>query len=399
MSTAVAKTVGVTPQKQQVSITPTMRAEAEMKLKKAKVQLAINHPFFSSILMRRKIQLLDNLPTACIDARGTISVGTMFINGLNVPQVMFLLAHEVMHYAMMHHIRRGWRNPRAWNIAGDKVINDILETSNVGQRIDGGTYQAGAKAFAAEQLYQEDPDAGEGGGAYQAGEGFDDLDGSGGSPLDESEIREIEAQVRIEVAQANHTAKQRGNAPVGLERLIEDIINPTTPWHILLERFMTGFVNADYSWRRPRRSTYAHGLYLPSSNKVPSMGPVVIQVDESGSIGAEELKHFAGHINRILETCRPEKVIVLHTDTHVAKVEEYELDDLPITLKAYAGGGTDMVAGIRWCEANGVEPDVFVCLTDGYTPWPDKEPAFPLAWLITTDEKAPVGETIKYEIC
>jgi predicted metal-dependent peptidase len=58
-----------------------------------------------------------------------------------------------------------------------------------------------------------------------------------------------------------------------------------------------------------------------------------------------------------------------------------------------------MTAGIRWCEENDVMPDVFICLTDGYTPFPDKEPAFPTVWLITSkDVTSPVGTTIYYEI-
>jgi predicted metal-dependent peptidase len=87
------------------------------------------------------------------------------------------------------------------------------------------------------------------------------------------------------------------------------------------------------------------GLYLPSADKKPAMGTMVVQIDESGSIGNDELAHFAGHLNKMLETCTPERLIVLHTDTRVAKVEEFTVEDFPVKLKSYAGGGKMNVAG------------------------------------------------------
>lgn len=203
----------------------------------------------------------------------------------------------------------------------------------------------------------------------------------------------------MSVAQAKAVAKQRGNMPGALERMVESIINPITPWYELLERMMTSFIKADYSWSRPNKRHIGAGLYLPSSGKTPNMGTVVIQSDESGSISPDELEHFKGHISKIIETCRPEKVIVLHTDTEVHEhVDEYTMDDLPLAFKAHGGGGTDMRAGVQWCVDQGIDPEVFVTLTDMYTPFPETDPGFPLVWLATTDTVAPIGDTIRYVV-
>ena len=57
-----------------------------------------------------------------------------------------------------------------------------------------------------------------------------------------------------------------------------------------------------------------------------------------------------------------------------------------------------MTAGFKWCEDNGVSPDVFICLTDGYTPFGEVQD-YPVLWLITTqDIAAPHGETIFYDV-
>lgn len=379
------------------SITPAMRAQAETVLKKAKVRLAIDHPFFSTMLMKSEVVLDDGIPTACVNARGHIRVGTAFASQRTIQEMMFVLAHEIMHPSLMHFSRRKHRDAYEWNVAGDKVINDILVEAGF-TKIDGCIYQQGASAHTAEDLYQEPPGGGGGKGQYQPGTGIADMDDS--EPMDEATAKEVEEQWRVTVAQAKNVAKATGKMPAGLEKMVDKIISPITPWHKLLERFMTSLVKGDYSWRRPNKKFIHGGLYLPSHNMLPQMGTVVIQSDESGSISDREREHFAGHINKILETCRPEKVIVLHTDTRVHKqVDEYTLDDLPIKFKTYCCGGTDMRAGFEWVEKNLCEqPDIFITLTDGYSPWPDKPTPYASVVLCTTDTEVPFGEVIRYEI-
>lgn len=381
------------------------RNQATLTIKKAKVQLALHHPFFATLLMKAKVTLDDSVPTACVNAHGHIRVGTGFATTITVQQMMFLLAHEVMHPALLHFSRRGTRNPFGWNVAGDKVINDVLTSAGL-QTIPGGVCQPGASKFFAEELYQQDPEGdsakigkGEGnssGSGYDPGNGLDDMDPTG---MDEAQERQCEETWRVNAAQAKAVAKQRGAFSSNLERMVEAIINPITPWYELLERMMTSFIKSDYSWSRPNKRHIGAGLYLPSSGKALSMGVVVIQSDESGSITPAELEHFKGHISKIIEVCRPEKVIVLHTDTVVNEhVDEFTTDDLPLDFKAHGGGGTDMRAGIQWCVDQGIEPEVFITLTDMYTPFPKEDPGFPLIWLATTDTVAPIGETIRYVV-
>lgn len=371
-------------------VTPDVRTKAEVNLRKARVHLVMHQPFFASIALRRKITIDDNTLTAFITPRGEITLGTAFTASLSVPQTAFVLAHEAMHYAMLHHVRVGVRNKRAANIAMDKVINDLLIEEQMTPP-ENGVYQQGASAYAWEQLYQEPTDdERQQQGDYTAGEGTDDL-GDGPAP-DAQQVEEI----KQELTQAAQAAKAQGKLPVGVSKLVQGIINPPTPWFQLLERFMLYHVKEGVSFHRPNKRFVCHDLYMPSQGIKPRLGVVVIQVDESGSVCANELAHFAGHVNRIIEACNPERVIVLHTSSHVAEVEEFTTDDLPIGFKQHTSGGTDMHAGIRWCIEEGIEPDVFVCLTDGYTPW-GTSPMFPVAWLITSHQVAPYGKTIHYE--
>jgi predicted metal-dependent peptidase len=379
-----------------VTVTAVEKAAALNNIRKARVKLVLHQPFLASIVLKRTIELDDDVPTAYCTAGGKIVCGTRFVSKLTVAQTVFLLAHEAMHYAMMHHIRRGWRKPRPANIAMDKVINDILVASKCGDPIPEGVFQAGAREFAWEQLYDEQGEEGGDDGPYEPGNGNDDLSPEGINDVDEEQI----AEIRRELIDARTAAKKEGNMPAGLEKLVEDIVNPKTPWYQLTERFMLQLIKAGVSWRRPNKKYMAQDdeIYLPSYDKEPRMGTLVIQSDESGSIDVVTTTHWNGHINALIEACKPERVIVLHTDTVVAKAEEFEADDLPIVFKTYAGGGTDMTAGFKWCEDNAVTPDVFVCLTDGYTPFGEPQD-YPVLWLITTEDvAAPHGETIFYDV-
>lgn len=371
-----------------------MAVKAEDLIQKAKVQLVLHHPFFASTVFKRPITISSTMPTACIDLQGRITMGRYFVESLSVPQTIFLLAHESMHYILLHGMRRKWRKPKAWRIACDKVINDILIASGVGEPPGDGVFQDNARNFTAEQLYSEEQG---GSGDYSPGTGNDDLSDDG-APENEAEAQALEEDIRQELAQAMQAAKTCGKMPKGLERIINEIINPPTPWHVLLERFMTSYINAGTTWARPNKRLL-EVAYFPSHNKKPTIGTVAIIGDSSGSIGQKEIAHFVGHMNSILESCLPEKVLFLHCDSSVHQVDEFTADDLPLVLSTIkGGGGTDMGAGIRWLQEQGVEPDVCVVLTDGFTPWPETPAEFPVAVLCTTDVAVPYGEVIRYKI-
>jgi predicted metal-dependent peptidase len=139
-------------------------------------------------------------------------------------------------------------------------------------------------------------------------------------------------------------------------------------------------------------------MYMPSVARQPAMGEVVVQIDVSGSISRQELAYYNGHLSRIVEQCRPTKVHVLYTDTSVVRHDEFEQDQ-ELKLEFYSGGGTDMEAGFEYIDERGISPNVFICLTDGYTGFnTDNEPAYPVVWCISSDVTAPYGEVIHFEM-
>jgi len=373
--------------------------ELQRKVAKAKSLLILDHPFFGTGCSKRPIIYTDTVPTAAMSGTGQMYMNPEWCAPLTVRQLMFLLAHEALHYMLCHSLRRGARNPRAWNIAADKVINDTLIDAGVGDFIDGGVTLDGARNMAAEELYDEDdgnkigpPDE-----PYGIGDDIGDPVDENGQPLDDATIHQLEAQAKIDAIQATKAAKAVGKLPGSIERLIDQLVNVTTPWHDILERYMSSKIKDGYSWQRPNRRFIARNIYIPGTDYTPKMGELVIAVDMSGSIGQDEINMFNGHINRILETCNPELVTVLYFDTAIADVEEFTADDMPISIQAKGGGGTSFKPVFDWIDLRDREPECVVFLTDGYGDQSTFSSSHDTVWLTTGTTDFEWGTVIKFE--
>ena len=372
--------------------------EVQRKVSKAKALLILDHPFFGTAVSRRPIQYGDEVPTAGMSATGQIMLNPEWVEPLTVKEIMFLLAHEAMHYMLSHALRRQHRDHRAWNVACDKVINDTLIDAKVGTFIDGGVTLEDARFGASEQFYDEnDDDIGDGG----IGEDVGDIVDENGQPLDDATVQQLQTQAKIEAIQNAKLAKQTGKLPESIERLVEEMINVVTPWHEKLERYMSAKIRDGYSWNRPNRRFVGQGMYLPGYDYVPRMGEVVIAVDTSGSLNSQELALFQGHINRIVDTCTPEKITVLYCDYAIGGTTEYTPDDLPIVLKPVGGGGTSFKPVFKWLDSYDGDVECLIYFTDG---WGDQDELDQLSitgkidtvWLTTDKEDFPFGEVITF---
>lgn len=383
------------------TVCPVEMLELERKVGKAKALLILDRPFYGMAVSKRPIIFTDTVPTAAMSAVGQMYLNPAWCGKLTVRQLMFLLAHEGMHFMLGHSLRMGARKSTAWNVACDKVINDLLTHDKVGDPIEGGVYMDGARQFAAEQLYDEDDEGEDGNGPPDDPRGIGNDVGppeaGDGTPLDEATRANIEAQTKIELIQNAKAAKAIGKLPGSIEKIVDDLVNVSTPWDVILEPYMANKVPDGHSWKRPNRRFIAQGLYLPGSDNKPTMGPVVLAVDASGSVGDVETAEYNGHINRIMETCNPESMTVIYCDTYVQAVEEYTVEDLPIKIKVPGGGGTSFKPVFDYIDDNDIDPEVVIYLTDGYGDQDDFTSTHETIWLTTHNENFSWGKVIKFE--
>lgn len=377
------------------------------KLDRARTKLVLDHPFFASILMRHPLQEDHSIPTFAVTQRGRILYNPTAIEHLSVGQIVWGLAHECGHIMGLHFPRMGKRDRKRWNWAGDAWINDMLAEAKIGEPIPNTVHFPGGYRETVENLYELAPeDWGDGGGGGGGGgnnngglvQGPDFIDDPEGPPS-ESEIREIETRTKIEIAQATQAAKVRGKLPAAIEKIVSEILYVKTPWYEYLEQWCTARTNTEWTWSRPNRRYIGQGIILPSQLSQCQMGELVVQVDISGSISRKEVAYWNGHLSRIVELVRPEKVHLLYVDTRVARHDEFEVGEEP-RVEFFTGGGTDMRAGFYFISKQGIEPDAHIVLTDGYTPFPSRVD-WPTFWCISSEginAPAEAGMSVHFEM-
>ena len=100
----------------------------EQKLTKAKSLLIMSEPFFGSLVLR--LPLEEDTKTKTMVTNGkSIRYNPKVINDASVQEVQGMLAHTVMHPALLHHTRRNGRDADKWNKACDYVVDSILNKS------------------------------------------------------------------------------------------------------------------------------------------------------------------------------------------------------------------------------------------------------------------------------
>jgi predicted metal-dependent peptidase len=393
--------------------TPTSR-----RIQKARTALVLDHPFFGSLLFRLKDCECRSIQTMATDGL-SLYYNPDFVETLNAATLAGTLAHEVMHPALHHHVRRSGRDPKRWNMACDYAINPLLIEAGLNLP-EGVLLDNRFRGMSAEQIYNlldseaqqdsgsEDEEAESGADKSNAaqspgGEANEPsapmTEGGIGQVLDapvpDTETRTIEEQARewdIAVNQATTVARHAGKVPAGLKRTLEGATESGVDWRELLRRHWSETIPADYSWMRPNRRHLWTGLYLPGVMR-EGIGEVAIAVDCSGSVSARQLRLFEAEVRSILEDQRPERVYVLYFDAVVHKVETYEAGQR-INLNPVGGGGTEFGPCFEWLDARGIRPQTVVFLTDLYGSFPPSAPSYPVLWASTGSQKAPFGEVI-----
>ena len=407
----------------------------EQKIVRARTQLLLRQPFFGTLCLRLKM-ISAPVPTMATDGR-RILYGPAFVESLTPAELEGVLAHEVMHCALAHHCRRGNRDRRGWNEAADYATNPILLKNNFvlpqGALVDpaydglsaediyaqliknsdagagqssnsqagsGGQGQQGGSAASSSTPAQSSnaPGTGRSGmpveGSYGPGGIGEVLDATDdqGDPVSPAEIVRLQHEWGIAAEQAVRMAKACGHEPASVERALTAVRESRQAWREILRDFVASTNASDYRWSPPNRRHIAAGLYLPSIHR-SGVGPIVIAVDTSGSIGDEELAQFAGEISSIADDAQPEVIHVVYCDAAVQSSQDFKAGDT-IQLEPKGGGGTDFRPVFRWVEEQQLQPTCLIYLTDlccySYPPAPD----YPVLWATDSRRTAPFGETL-----
>jgi len=396
----------------------THETPTSLRIQKARTSLILDHPFFGSLLFRLKGRECRSIQTMATDGV-SLYYNPDFVETLNSAMLAGTLAHEVMHPALHHHVRRSGREPKQWNQACDYAINPMLVDAGLSLP-EGVLIDDRFRGMSAEQIYnmleteaeqgsdleddeKESPGEGSNNEQTLAGKANEPsapvTEGGVGQVLDapspDEETPTIEEQAReweVAVSQATTVARQAGKIPAGLNRTLDGAAEASVDWREMLRRLWSDTIPADYSWMRPNRRHVWAGLYLPGVMR-EGVGDVAIAVDCSGSVNARQLRLFEAEVRSILEGQRPQRVYVLYFDAEVHDVQTYEAGQR-VDLKPVGGGGTEFAPCFDWLDEHGIRPQTLVFLTDLCGSFPPSAPAYPVLWASTGSRKAPFGEVI-----
>ena len=172
----------------------------------------MDEPFIGTLLCRLIIKERNDIPTMATEGKH-IFYNREFVESLSLDDLKFVMMHEVYHCAFFHHTRRGYRDPKLWNIAGDYAINPILVNSGR-KMLESGLYDKKYDGWSAEKIYDDILDNAE--IVEMAGNMEGDCGGTG-IFVDASETEagraESEADWNQRIVAAVESAKMRGTVP------------------------------------------------------------------------------------------------------------------------------------------------------------------------------------------
>lgn len=369
---------------------------------KAKSQLLLHYCFFSTLLLQRPIIEDKQIPTMCTDGK-EFRYNPEFVESLSVQELMGVFVHEILHVILEHMLRRGVRDKERWNVAADYVVNLLVRDQNL-QLPKMALLDDQYKNMGVEQVYNKLPASKiiKLPSGWNIG-GCEDMKGKQGQGLSEEGIEEASKELKAAIKQAALVAKMAGKLPAGLERMLDDLLNPIIPWREVLAKFLTLHVLQDVTWRLPNPRHVPQGIFLPKIGE-PQIGDLVFVVDTSGSITDQDLVDLMSEVRGILMTFPNKSFWLLGCDTHVASAQELTFQDE--IQRPKGGGGTSYVEPFKWVDKEGLEPACLIYLTDGEcNSFPNKNPDYPVLWVLTNDpsyykgtwDNPPFGDVIKME--
>lgn len=365
---------------------PKIDAEARERLVTARISLLMKHSFFGNLATRLQLINADEwCPTAATDGK-YFYYNSRFIMMLKQPEVVFLVAHEVLHVVYDHMDRRGDRDPQLWNIADDYCVNADLKKHRVGEFITTVPclYDHKYADMPAEEVYDilyenaekisidqlaemllDEHLEGEGEGSGE-GDGEGEENKKGPVKMSKEEKDQLKQEIKEAILNSAQAAGA-GNTPAGVQRMIKQFTNPVMPWSDLLNTNLTSTLSSDYSFQRVSRRSWHMDAILPGM--IPGeMIDVDIFLDMSGSIGYDQGTAFLSEVKSIMETFTNYVLRVHCFDTQVYNYAEFTSDNLE-DIEEYeimGGGGTDFDCIFNYLKEEGRVPNRLIVFTDGY---------------------------------
>jgi predicted metal-dependent peptidase len=355
----------------------------------ARLQLVDAQPFYAAILQNCLFSWNEQIGTAAVglDPKGYIHllVSPTFWDSLTEEHRVGLLMHEMLHLSLDHFGRGVDLDKKLANIAQDIALNQyipiaLLPTGGLLPEKFGFSNGLSFEQYylkllesksTASNLEPLDNHEGIPGLCEISGQAGD---GQGENPSDLK--GEIMRATVSDVLKKAAKAVGRGNVPSHFKERLDHIEKQDAKgqWKTILKRYMGRHLSSEIESTRSRPNRRM-GLRSPGNRRLDEP-KILIAIDESGSMGHDQILEVTAEIKSILKNLS-EKTEVVHFDTSIAHVEK--LTRITEVVR-HAFGGTSFNCVIE--HARKVRPDLLVILTDGEGDLTEK-PTCPIMWVLT----------------
>jgi predicted metal-dependent peptidase len=375
-------------------------------------------PYLAGLAAQASVDLDARVPTMGVFESGRMVANPAFVARLDEADLLFVVAHELLHLALRTHRRALGADRMQFNVAHDYIINDLLRDALGTTRIPaGGLDMPGARLRSAEEVLLEmrrqarargdgddaprrmwrmgDPgDAGAGG--ERPGDGGEDGDvlaeatereWFGGDRATQRErARAIEEAARRGVAIARATGALSGSLLARMGLLPGgsggDVDAERGAWRVppglALQRWIESVAAGARSFERaPRRASPDPDVVLPGRRREGAL--LVVVLDTSGSM-VDSLGRALGALADACDALGIDRVRLVQCDAAVTGDELVEPADLA-RRRLDGWGGSDMGPALHHLAADPTVRAVVV-LTDGEVCVPDERWPYELAWLL-----------------
>jgi predicted metal-dependent peptidase len=372
-------------------------------------------PHLGGLAAAVRVNLDWRIPTMGIFASGRLLVNPGFAARLKDNELVFVLAHELLHLALRTHDRARGSGRLEFNYAHDYIINDILRVELGFASIPaGGLDMPGARSRSAEEIVIEMRRNAElMQSRTQVFEGKQvsvrRMFGQGGQPADgnanendagdvladktEREMFPAEAETQAKqkaaideiaargmaLAKAIAAMKGRGNGAGAQSRTMLAQRGQFRPaWQQALQRWIESSAPGERTFiRASRRSAERADIVLPGRKRQSWMINIVL--DTSGSM-TEAIPAALGAIADFCDGAGVDQVRIVQCDTAVTSDVTLSPDELT-TFQVSGFGGSDL-SGAMTMLAEDPQVTAVVIVTDGDIAFPLERPPYGVLWVL-----------------
>jgi predicted metal-dependent peptidase len=358
------------------------------KLKYSRTYLLLTSPFFGTLVMGIQVLEVEGPgKTAWIDGKN-VKFNKSYVQNISREVFITVLLHQILHVVFQHK-KRGITavNKAAWNYACDIVVNNIIVNTveRFSEKMKLPTHMIPIKKHAnqsAEEIYE----------VYKSKKNeLDELD----LFLETIDMDDVDyAELTNILVRAESAARMQGQLPLGISREYNFLMYPKIDWRIMLKEFIQSFPN-DWDFSNRDRRFMNSPFYLPSlaGEKIQ----IALAIDTSGSISHDEISQFMTESYSILAAYQRVEIIMMCCDAAVHNVKKVTSLQEATSFNVTGGGGTDFRPVFEKLKDFHSEFDALIFFTDGHGTFPTNLYSnYKVLWIMTTEVKAPFGNTIRY---